>query len=63
MYVYNNIYFVQRIPVPFIKRNYIQNGQYVMLNVGDQSLGGEVCDLWKGTRFIFCWLGFICKGK
>ena len=37
MYVYNNIYFVQRILVHFIKRNYIQNGQYVMLNVGDRS--------------------------
>ena len=39
MYVYNNIYFVQRILVHFIKRNYIQNGKYVMLNVGDQSWG------------------------
>ena len=43
MYVYNNIYFVQRIPVHFIKRNYIQNGQYVMLKVGDR--------LWE-VRFV-----------
>ena len=29
--------FLERIPVHFIKRNYIQNGQYVMLKVGDRS--------------------------
>lgn len=28
---------MERIPVHFIKRNYIQNGQYVMLKVGDRS--------------------------
>ncbi|XP_030923109.1 B3 domain-containing protein REM19-like [Quercus lobata] len=33
-----------RIPVHFIKRNYIQNGQYVMLKVGDRS--------WE-VRFVF----------